>query len=64
MISIITFLPAVTALAVLAMAGSGHRAARATALFGSLATLAFALALLLAFDSQAAGYQFREEWKW
>jgi NADH-quinone oxidoreductase subunit M len=65
MISILTFLPVATSLALL-LVGRSARAIRLTALFGSLATFGFALALLCSFDPALKGYQppFTESWKW
>jgi NADH-quinone oxidoreductase subunit M len=56
MISILTFLPVATSLALL-LVGRSARAIRLTALFGSLATFGFALALLCSFDPTLKGYQ-------
>jgi NADH-quinone oxidoreductase subunit M len=66
MISIITFLPVATVLAMLVVSRAGDRTARWTALFGSLATLGFALALLVSFDPAVKGYQpgLTETWSW
>ncbi|HZN57197.1 MAG TPA: proton-conducting transporter membrane subunit, partial [Planctomycetota bacterium] len=66
MISIITFLPVATVLAMLVVSRAGDRTARWTALFGSLATLGFALALLVSFDPTVKGYQpgLTETWSW
>ena len=57
MISIIIFLPVATVLAMLLVPRSNERAVRLTALFGSLATLGFALALLFSFDASVKGFQ-------
>jgi NADH-quinone oxidoreductase subunit M len=66
MISIVTFLPAATIIPLLFLARTNQKAIRMTALFGSLATLGFALSLIVSFDPSAAGYQehLTEEWRW
>jgi len=66
MISIVTFLPAATVIALLFLARTNQKAIRMTALFGSLANLGFALSLIASFDPAVAGYQehLTEEWKW
>jgi len=66
MLSIITFLPALTVIALLLIPRANEKAIRYTALFGSLATLGFALALLAFFDPTIQGYQTRlaEKWVW
>ncbi|MBI4603463.1 MAG: Fe-S-binding domain-containing protein, partial [Planctomycetes bacterium] len=66
MISIVTFLPLATVLALLLVPRTNDRAIRLVSLFGSLATLGFALALLLAFshDPGSKGFQLIEQRSW
>ncbi len=66
MISIITFLPVATVLALLLVSRGSERAVRFIALFGSLATLGFALALLFSFSPETRGFQpqLTEQWRW
>ncbi len=66
MISIITFLPVATVLALFLVSRGSDRAVRFIALFGSLATLGFALALLFSFSPETRGFQpqLTEQWSW
>jgi NADH-quinone oxidoreductase subunit M len=64
MITLTVFLPALTAVLVLLVPKQSQAAARNTALFGSLATLGFAAALLVGFDPAATGFQFVEDHEW
>lgn len=67
LLSITVFFPLAGAAAILAIRGSGPaelRNARRLAMFVTLATLAFALALLYGFDSADSGFQFVEERVW
>jgi NADH-quinone oxidoreductase subunit M len=57
MITTLTFLPVVTALVLLFLSKRNPQTIRVTTLFGSLATLGFALALLHIFDPSVKGYQ-------
>jgi len=68
MLTITVFLPAATALLLLLAPRDNARVVRTTALFGSLVTLGFSLALLSSFQIGAAGdefgFQFVEEHDW
>ena len=63
-ITLTLLLPVLTAILLLCIPRDKTSQLRMTALFGSLATLAFSLALLGRFDSANAGFQFIEEYKW
>ncbi len=67
LLTILVFFPLAGALAVLAVGGEGEAERtnlRRLSLFVTLATLAFALAVLWGFDPDAAGFQFVEERRW
>jgi NADH-quinone oxidoreductase subunit M len=64
MISLMLLLPAATALLLLLIPRENARAIRSTALFGSLATLGFALALLVDFDPSRGDFQLLESRAW
>ena len=71
MLTLTVFLPAITALLLLVIPRDNRPAIRATALFGSLVTLGFALALLTLFDpgkmtidGAPSDFQFVEEHEW
>jgi len=64
MITILTFLPLATVLALLFIARNNPKRVRVVALFGSLVTLGFALALLLSFEPTSQGFQLAESWRW
>ena len=64
MITILTFLPLATVLALLLIPKNDSKKVRVVALFGSLATLGFALALLLSFEPATQGFQLVEHWRW
>ena len=63
-ITLTLLVPVLTAILLLCIPKDKTPQLRMTALFGSLATLAFSLALLGRFDSANAGFQFIEEYKW
>jgi NADH-quinone oxidoreductase subunit M len=65
MITLTVFLPAIAALIVLLIPRENTRAVRYTALFGSLAALGFAVAILLEYVPGAEGqFQFTETYRW
>lgn len=67
LLTILVFFPLAGALAVLAVGGEGETERanlRRLALFVTVATLAFALAVLWGFDSAVSGFQFVEERSW
>ena len=64
-ITLTLLIPVATALLLLCIPKDKTAELRITALFGSLATLAFSLALLGGFDAQyGAGFQFTEKHEW
>ncbi len=63
-ITLTLLVPVLTAILLLCIPKDKTPQLRMTALFGSLATLAFSLTLLGRFDSANAGFQFIEEYKW
>ncbi len=67
LLSILTFLPLVGAVLLLALPGQGPRTdqnAKLLAFAFSVATFAFSLLLLFQFDAAKAGFQFVEEFSW
>ncbi len=64
MLTLTVFIPAATALLLLAIPKDNGRTVRMITLFGTFVTLGFALALLSRFDSTATGFQFVEEHDW
>ena len=63
-ITLTLLIPVATAILLLCIPKDKTAELRMTALFGSLATLAFSLALLGGFDAQTAGFQFTEKHEW
>ena len=63
-ITLTLLLPVLTAILLLCIPRDKTSQLRMTALFGSLATLAFSLALLGRFDSGTTGFQFTEKHEW
>ena len=63
-ITLTLLVPVATAILLLFIPRDKTAKLRMTALFGSLATLAFSLALLGGFDAQTAGFQFTEKHEW
>lgn len=64
MLSLILFLPIVTAVGVLVMPGNRPQRLRWTAFAGSLAPFVLSLILWAQFDPTAAGFQFEEQTTW
>jgi len=65
MLTVITFLPLLSVVALLALRSDDHKWIRRIALFASIAEFAISVvALLLKFDSASAGYQFQEFHNW
>jgi NADH-quinone oxidoreductase subunit M len=63
-ITLTLLIPIATAILLLCIPKDKTAELRMTALFGSLATLAFSLALLGGFDAQTVGFQFTEKHEW
>jgi len=63
-ITLTLLIPVATAILLLCIPKGKTAELRMIALFGSLATLAFSLALLGGFDAQTAGFQFTEKHEW
>lgn len=63
-LSVIVFIPMVTALVLLFMKPEQKKAIRVTALTAALLALALSLFVYFAYDKAAAGYQFIEKYNW
>ena len=64
LLSAVTFTPLVGAIIVMVVSRRRPEAVRTTALFTSLATLGFAVALLVQFSGRSGGYEFVESHSW
>jgi len=63
-LSVIVFIPMVTALVLLVMKPEQKKAIRVTALTAALLALALSIWVYFAYDKAAAGYQFIEKYNW